>query len=1131
MVDYHNKLLNLLKNEANSNDDENVIGPLKDLINDLTSKEISILQIVRDNTGIITLNDNDCLSIEQLSRATVNNQNEQINYDFIYIQSFIIRTYLLLCPINYQHIIQNYQCYIRRTQINNDTDILDLDKKYSIKLTQQQIEIDWNYLKQIYFDKLYHSYNLIKQIIILIKNSQEDLSEIMFYQFILSLENNIEQQIKDYQIKDFKLCFIDHIKILYFNSIKDFQYLFIDISQTLRIPIEINLDEQINQMFQGAIISIDYQDNIEKIQLTIKIITNLLNDLRSIENHLLREWSESLKYICSILHIENSILDFIPDEIKCENYVAISIHLIRMRTILQERIVNIEVKQTKQWNENIDNNYSEQKLTNRFLDYLNDSLLANKTSEDLIESDDKDLWPEIPNYIPIDVIEDNLLDKNDSLEKHQFPTTEETFEYLSLFELNIKYVSLKTSNLFEQIHEQFQQLELEIININKAQKFMIYYPNGELKTRLWKSENLFEKLRNLFDMEKFDFNQYVIIDNNEILIDFTNNNTRLSKKISLEYFIIDKSLLISIQFHFRTKLYEYFATSKTNIYTIINHFINDNNIKLSSTDIYLCFFDQYGKAIENGILSQLINQIDENSNKIISITVTEENNNNNMLCQVTLQSKQGKILIELFFFVFYNIYIYLGEQQISLFHPSTQWEEINYWLQNFNQIIDSSINEYSFFDKQQKIIIEENRPIYLILEDNQTAIIDGISRDLTIKVIFSYENNSTLISALKSMRICHLLNNERLLRELNLIDISPNDCVLLLGENNQKILSQDDIQQSIGNYSYNDNQIIYFRISISIQILKYDNQQESLQILLSNRNTTIENIFQLTNASRNIYKYLASNYTKKILNYDEKLSNLIDTKFILVKEHETCLISIEKSKNNQLIDIEDEQNIIHQRFTIFATIEHICRENQIDIDHQYLIYSNDFVPSIETQLIYFKSESPSIRFTLTDNNLPVAVTVLNNQDKRLIKFHCSLTITVKRLCSIACQLFGVNNEYYRLKENDCLLDDDDVTLYDINSAMTDIQFELISIALINSSIKYNDQIILIPCCYKTSAETIIIETLTKLNISIENRYLYELFALADDRTPIESDLSIEDVYQLFSSSTTTIPFELIKKDE
>ncbi|CAF4446740.1 unnamed protein product, partial [Rotaria sp. Silwood2] len=699
----------------------------------------------------------------------------------------------------------------------------------------------------------------------------------------------------------------------------------------------------------------------------------------------------------------------------------------------------------------------QEKQVNRFLDFLNEPSISNETSQNITYSNDNDIWSEVlhetTNYPNID----NLLDHDDLSRQPQNSTIEEHLEYSSLFELHIKFVPLTLSNLFEEIHKQCQEVQTQVIPVTKAQRFVITHPDGKVHTYLWKSENLFEKLRNLFDKEKYDINTFVVVDKNEIFIDFTNRNIQLQYEISLEYFIIEKILLFSIQFNYQRKLFEYFATSKSNISIIINRFINDNNIKLSSNNIYLCFFDQHGKSIDDRTIADVTNQIDHLDNKTISITVTQEDNQTSMLCEVTLRTKQNT-------------------EHTSLFHPTTKWQQIEQWLKNFIQLIDSPVKEFAFFDKEQKTIIDENQSICSTIEQTKSAIIDGISRDITTNVTFSYENNSVLIYALKSMRICHVLNNERLLRQLHLIDISPNDCVLVLGEINE------------------------------------------------------QHIFQLTQASIDIYKYLASNYSKKILDYNEKLSNLIDTKFILVKEYETCLVSIEKPKTSQLIDIDDENKEIHQRFTIFATIGDICRENQIDIDHQNLLYSEDFVASIETQLICFSSISP-IRFTLINGNLPITVIIVNMEDQQSIKFYCSLTITVKRLSFIACQLFGLNRNYYRLMQVDCLLDDEEVSLDDIDSTMSQFQFQLISTASKNSSVRYGDQTVVLPCSNETLAATIIKETLQKLHVPQENCHIYELMALADDRTAIESDMSIDDAYELFPARPTTIPFELIKNTE
>ncbi|CAF2134255.1 unnamed protein product [Rotaria magnacalcarata] len=453
-------------------------------------------------------------------------------------------------------------------------------------------------------------------------------------EFIQSLgdDNQLFEQIKQYEIKDFQLCYTDQIRQLYASSISDFQHLFADISQLLRAAIDYQLDEELSQNLTATIISIDDNKDIEKIKSIIQTITDLLNDLRSVEHFLLRQSNHSLTNTCEILDIKSSILDLIPHEIKCENYVAVSIHLIRMRTILQER--------------------PEQE--NRFLNFLNEPSTSDTTPKNNTESDDDydDIWKGIPSSIPNELIKDNLLDKQDFPQQCrnstiQPTTSEEYLEYSSLFELNLKFVPLTLSTLFDQIHKQFEQAQAQTVALNKAQKFIVKYTNEKSSGSLWMTENLFEKLRNLFGKEKFDMNTYAVIDKNEMCIDFTNISTRLSHEISLEYVIIEKTLLFSIQFNYQKKLFEYFATSKCNISTIIYRFIRDNDIKLSSNNGYLCFFDEHGKTIENGTIADLINQSDHPENRTISITVNEEDNQTSMLCEITIRSKQNNIFFTL----------------------------------------------------------------------------------------------------------------------------------------------------------------------------------------------------------------------------------------------------------------------------------------------------------------------------------------------------------------------------------------------------------------------------------------------------------------------------------------------------
>jgi hypothetical protein len=138
-------------------------------------------------------------------------------------------------------------------------------------------------------------------------------------------------------------------------------------------------------------------------------------------------------------------------------------------------------------------------------------------------------------------------------------------------------------------------------------------------------------------------------------------------------------------------------------------------------------------------------------------------------------------------------------------------------------------------------------------------------------------------------------------------------------------------------------------------------------------------------------------------------------------------------------------------------------------------------------------------------------------------------MTIKRLCEISCQLFDLNNDYYRLTQDDIILDDVNVSLGDIDENGTEFQFQLTSIASMHCSITCSERTIILPCRQDTSASTIVRECLEKLHISSDNIDMYELIALADDPAQIDFDLSMEDIQQLFSSDSTTIPLELKKK--
>ena len=575
------------------------------------------------------MNDEDCSSIEQLSRASLINDDEQdfltadsrLKFDFVYVQSQIIRTYLLLCRINYEHIIQKYQCHTKRNQATttNDIESLNLDEKYLIPLSNEQLDNEWNYLKDMLFDKLYHAYNLLRQIALTLKDHRDDKSSLNLYQFANAMDsdNDIYQRLEQYEIKDFQLCHIDHILKLYAESISGFQHLFTDIPPLLRIPIDTQLNEDLTRNFDENIINND----LDSIQLTIQTITEFLNELKTIENTLLQRSTQSLTETCQHLAIENSILSFIPERIKCENYVEISIHLIRTRSILQERKMNIEDKETKLWNENFNSFEQQEKQENRFQQYLNsnDEYQRQNTNElgDWI----------IPSMDIDDVIINNPSDVKN----------EQQFEGYSdeHIELNLKLVPCTSSAFIQQIHKHREESKsIPTITARPTQKFTIINPDGKSVTYMWKREKFCEQLRKLFDDKKYDLDTLSVIDKDEIFVDFINNDYHPLHQPLSEYRIIEQQLLVEIQFQFRTTVFKYQSTLSNHVSTLINRLIDDDRL---SSESCLCFFDEYGKCIDDGIIADLCKA----NNKTITVLITEETFNTNNLCQFILRYKEG----------------------------------------------------------------------------------------------------------------------------------------------------------------------------------------------------------------------------------------------------------------------------------------------------------------------------------------------------------------------------------------------------------------------------------------------------------------------------------------------------------
>ncbi|CAF1512094.1 unnamed protein product, partial [Rotaria sordida] len=384
--------------------------------------------------------------------------------------------------------------------------------------------------------------------------------------------------------------------------------------------------------------------------------------------------------------IDNPIILWLPNRIKCENYVDLYIHLICTRSKLQEKKFNIEKQQIKLWNENFNSYEQQDQSENHFYQYLN-------LQYDKQNMNEMNTW-KITSESNFDLKNQHYLHHIDSSVNQQGSKSEDFSEndikYISLMTLNLKSVPCTSSIFFQQIHKYREEPSIKSIISNKAQKFTIIHPNGESKTYLWKNENFCKKLQMLFNEKKYDHDLFVVVNKNEIFIDFTKNNYRSSSDPSLlEYYSIEKQYLIQIQIHFRSNISEYFTTSKCKISTIIHHFIDEKQLESLSSDRILCFFDEFGKCIDDGI----INGLCKTHHKTVSIFVTEEISNVNILYELALHYNEDQ------------------NQMMSLFYSTTKWQQINLWLKTLLHIIDTSVDDYMFLIREKKTILDNDQSI------------------------------------------------------------------------------------------------------------------------------------------------------------------------------------------------------------------------------------------------------------------------------------------------------------------------------------------------------------------------------------------------------------------------------------
>ena len=499
-------------------------------------------------------------------------------------------------------------------------------------MLHSDIQDKWNYIEQLSLDKLNNAHHLLGRMIDSLKSSEVDLSRTNLYEYC---SKDLFQQCQENQIKDFPLEEIDYIHQFYEQTINRSQHCLLNVSDLLRVPLERHFDAE---EFHHLLLPSDDQQNESRLQEAIENMTKFLNDLKNAEEILLKHLSRSLREICQDdWHIKNPILGLIPAEIKCQNYLPLRMKLIEIRAKLQEKIIQLNEKNTILWSPNFGSQDSEeQTIFQRFKNpNIDPFLLQTEPASNTLEPDRQAHKDDDILLIDFD---DFSTDLPSSSHQRQFLGK---LDYTPCFGLIIKSAPFISSTLFNTIRKQMKSP----LTSKKALNYKIIYTDGTSDKHFCRIEKIYEQLKKHFEAKTYDYDQLMIVDQNHLVVDFRNENHPTSKLyLSEEYRVIDKNCLISIILEFEGREWKYSGTNETRISSIINRFLLDREIPLTSNEIILGVFDELGKYIEDDAsIAQIYrsNNIDG-----IRIKIVQSENETSKLSEITLRSKKGREKID-----------------------------------------------------------------------------------------------------------------------------------------------------------------------------------------------------------------------------------------------------------------------------------------------------------------------------------------------------------------------------------------------------------------------------------------------------------------------------------------------------
>lgn len=212
-------------------------------------------------------------------------------------------------------------------------------------------------------------------------------------------------------------------------------------------------------------------------------------------------------------------------------------------------------------------------------------------------------------------------------------------QYKTLFELKIDRVPLTASNLSKSILEQQKQIRTSLLSPPRSMRFEITSFDGFQKKPICPRDEIYRKLKTILLQNNYYFNEMVIVDQNQILVDFLHGDKYSSLScLSSKYHIIPKTSLIAVNLQLESNQMEYFVTSTCRISSIINCFLIDYHPAIFASDeIFLSFFDELGLYIDEDRMIEQLYRSDRSNT--VQIRMIKSNDDRNHLLEINVTSK------------------------------------------------------------------------------------------------------------------------------------------------------------------------------------------------------------------------------------------------------------------------------------------------------------------------------------------------------------------------------------------------------------------------------------------------------------------------------------------------------------